>query len=116
MHIETERMIIWNYIKDDLKDLQEILEDPEVMKNCETTYTFEFLKEFCIDKIGINIGNLCHLKWSFPHLYYNKCGNFLLVKSFKDIQVYIFDYRLCQEKFVKKVVKLNIILYNKRGW
>lgn len=56
MYIETERMIIRNYTKDDLKDLQEILGDPEVMKNCEPTYsiekTLDFLKEFCIGKMG----------------------------------------------------------------
>ena len=54
MQIETQRMLIRNYILDDVRDLHDILGDAEVMKNCEPAYSFEktynFLSEFCIGK------------------------------------------------------------------
>lgn len=54
MHIETQRILIRNYILDDIRDLHDILGDDEVMKNCEPAYSFEktynFLSEFCIGK------------------------------------------------------------------
>lgn len=56
MQIETERMIVRNFISDDAKDLQEILGDTETMKHCEPAYDFEktqkFLEEFCIARKG----------------------------------------------------------------
>ena len=56
MYIETERMIVRDFILDDVNDLYEILGDDETMKNCEPAYSFEktkkFLSEFCIKKKG----------------------------------------------------------------
>ncbi|MCM1263595.1 MAG: GNAT family N-acetyltransferase [Bacillus sp. (in: Bacteria)] len=56
MNIETQRMLIRDYIMDDVRDLHDILGDDEVMKNCEPAYSLEktsnFLSEFCIGKRG----------------------------------------------------------------
>ncbi len=56
MHIETQRLLIRDYTMDDMKDLQDILGDQEVMKKCEPAYnpekTADFLREFCIGKKG----------------------------------------------------------------
>lgn len=56
MHIETQRLLIRDYTMDDMKDLQDILGDQEVMKKCEPAYSLEktadFLREFCIGKKG----------------------------------------------------------------
>lgn len=56
MHIETQRLLIRDYTMDDMKDLQDILGDDEVMKKCEPAYSLEktanFLREFCIGKKG----------------------------------------------------------------
>ena len=56
MLIETERMFIRDFDPGDVKDLHEILGDPEVMKYCEPAYdpgkTRRFLEEFCIAKKG----------------------------------------------------------------
>lgn len=56
MYIETGRMIIRDFIMDDLNDMHEILGDDETMKNCEPAYTIEktaeFLQKFCIEKRG----------------------------------------------------------------
>lgn len=56
MYIETERMIIRNFLPEDAFDLQEILGDDETMENCEPAYSFEktkdFLDSFCIDRGG----------------------------------------------------------------
>ena len=56
MLIETERMIIRDFKKDDVYDLYEILGDDETMINSEPAYHFEktqkFLDEFCIAKKG----------------------------------------------------------------
>lgn len=56
MYIETERMIIREFCQADVEDLQEILGDPEVMKDSEPAYTpertKEFLASFCIEKQG----------------------------------------------------------------
>jgi len=56
MHIETSRMIIRDFLHDDVNDLYDILGDREAMLNCEPAYDFEktkeFLKSFCIDKKG----------------------------------------------------------------
>lgn len=56
MWIETERMILRDFKRDDAWDLQEILGDAETMKNCEPAYPFEktreFLEDFCIAKKG----------------------------------------------------------------
>ena len=56
MHIETQRLLIRDYTMDDMKDLQEILGDDEVMKKCEPAYSLEktadFLRAFCIGKKG----------------------------------------------------------------
>ena len=56
MYIETERMVIRDFIMNDLHDIHEILGDDETMKNCEPVYTIEktadFLQKFCIDKKG----------------------------------------------------------------
>lgn len=56
MHIETQRILIRNYTMDDVRDLQDILGDAEVMENCEPAYSLEktsdFLSKFCIEKRG----------------------------------------------------------------
>ena len=54
--IETERLVIRNFISDDANDLYDILGDAETMKNCEPAYDFEktkdFLHSFCIGRNG----------------------------------------------------------------
>lgn len=56
MLLETKRMIIRNFVIEDLNDLYEILGDDETMKHCEPAYDMEktglFLREFCIGKKG----------------------------------------------------------------
>lgn len=56
MNIETSRMVIRNFISDDVGDLFEILGDDETMKNCEAAYDFEktkaFLASFCLEQKG----------------------------------------------------------------
>lgn len=56
MKIESDRTLIRNFILNDLDDLQEILGDEEVMKNCEPPYgkgkTAVFLRDFCIGRKG----------------------------------------------------------------
>lgn len=55
--IETERLVIRNFISDDANALYDILGDAETMKNCEPAYDFEktkdFLHSFCIWAIYI---------------------------------------------------------------
>lgn len=56
MHIETKRMIVRDFIPEDLKDLHEIFGDEQTMENCEPAYdltkTEKFLHEFCIQRRG----------------------------------------------------------------
>ena len=56
MYIETQRMMIRDFVPEDAKDLYEMLGDDETMKNLETAYSFEktaeFLEKFCIEKRG----------------------------------------------------------------
>ncbi len=56
MNIETERLYLRDFCKEDAGDLQEILGDAETMKNLEPPYsaekTEEFLNDFCIKKKG----------------------------------------------------------------
>ena len=56
MYIETQRMIVRDFIPEDAADLYEILGDTETMENCEPAYDFEktkeFLTSFCIGQRG----------------------------------------------------------------
>lgn len=56
MRLETDRMIIREFMQSDVDDLQEILGDDITMENCEPPYerekTQHFLTEFCMDKSG----------------------------------------------------------------
>lgn len=56
INIETQRMIIRDFIPEDVADLQETLGDAKTMENCETVYDFEktkeFLNIFCIGQKG----------------------------------------------------------------
>lgn len=56
MYIETDRMVIRNFVPEDAHDLYEILGDHETMRNCEPAYDFEktkaFLTSFCIERKG----------------------------------------------------------------
>ena len=56
MYIETERMVIRDFIPEDAAGLHEILGDAETMENCEPAYEFEktqeFLTSFCIGRNG----------------------------------------------------------------
>lgn len=56
MLLETKRMIIRDFIIEDMNDLHDILGDEETMKYCEPAYdvkkTEMFLREFCIGKKG----------------------------------------------------------------
>lgn len=56
MYLETERMLIREFIPNDLDDLYEILGDDETMEQCEPAYSREktqgFLEDFCIKKQG----------------------------------------------------------------
>ena len=54
MYIETERMVIRDFLLEDAADLHEILGDAETMEHCEPAYDFEktkeFLASFCIGR------------------------------------------------------------------
>lgn len=56
MHIETQRLVIRNFTKEDADALHLILGDAETMKYSEPAYSFEktvaFLEEFCIKRKG----------------------------------------------------------------
>lgn len=56
MYIETQRMIIRDFVPKDAADLHEILGDDETMEHCEPAYDFEktkeFLTSFCIERRG----------------------------------------------------------------
>ena len=56
MYLETPRLIVRDFIPEDVSDLHEILGDDETMKNSEPAYTFEktkaFLHSFCIGRKG----------------------------------------------------------------
>lgn len=56
MLLETKRMIIRDFVVEDMNDLHDILGDDETMKNCEPAYdvkkTEMFLRKFCIGKKG----------------------------------------------------------------
>ena len=56
MYIETERMIIRDFIPEDAADLHHIFGDDETMANCEPAYDFaktqKFLTDFCIGRSG----------------------------------------------------------------
>ncbi len=56
MYIETQRMIIRDFIPEDAADLHKIFGDYETMENCEPAYDFEktekFLTSFCIGRKG----------------------------------------------------------------
>ena len=54
MNLQTDRLILRDFVIDDLDDLYEIFGDAEVMKNTEPPYdrkrTESFLKNFCIER------------------------------------------------------------------
>lgn len=56
MYIETDRLIIRDFVSEDVGDLQEIFGDDETMELCEPAYDLEqtkaFLEEFCIERKG----------------------------------------------------------------
>ncbi len=56
MKIETSRLIVRNFVKEDVSDLYEILGDEQTMKYCEPPYSFEktqdFLNDFCVERAG----------------------------------------------------------------
>ena len=56
MKIETTRLIVRNFVKEDASDLYEILGDEETMRYCEPPYSFEktqdFLNDFCVGRAG----------------------------------------------------------------
>ena len=46
MNIQTGRIIIRDFTMNDIHDMQDILGDAEVMKNCEPAYTIEKTADF----------------------------------------------------------------------
>ena len=46
MRLETERMVIRDFLPDDAADLQEIFGDAQTMKNCEPAYDLEKTTRF----------------------------------------------------------------------
>ena len=56
MYLETERMIVRDFVAEDADDLQEILGDGETMEYCEPPYDIEktkaFLASFCVARRG----------------------------------------------------------------
>lgn len=56
MNIETQQMLLRDFVVEDADDLYEILGDEETMENCEPAYDFsktkKFLTSFCIEKKG----------------------------------------------------------------
>ncbi len=56
MYVETERMLVRDFVTEDAADLYEILGDARVMEYCEPAYdlakTEKFLADFCICRKG----------------------------------------------------------------
>lgn len=56
MYLETQRLIIRDFVPDDAEALHQIFGDAETMANCEPAYEFsktqEFLTSFCIGRKG----------------------------------------------------------------
>lgn len=56
IYLETPRLILRNFVPEDVSDLYEILGDDDTMKYCEPAYslekTTEFLHSFCINRNG----------------------------------------------------------------
>lgn len=56
MYVETQRMLVRDFVLEDAADLYEILGDAKVMEHCEPAYDFakteKFLAEFCIGQKG----------------------------------------------------------------
>ena len=56
MYLETDRLIIRDFTREDATALHEIFGDEETMVSCEPAYDFEktekFLEEFCIGRKG----------------------------------------------------------------
>ena len=56
MRIETQRLVVRDFLPDDAEGLHAILGDAETMRNCESAYTLEqtraFLSDFCIGRKG----------------------------------------------------------------
>lgn len=79
MYIETARMVIREFVIEDLNDLHDILGDDETMKNCEPAYTIEktsdFLQKFCMDKKGAIAA---------VHKDTNKVIGYILFNNFED--------------------------------
>lgn len=114
--IETDRLMIRNFIPEDLLDLQEIFGDDETMKNCEPAYYLEktktFLQDFCVSRNGAvaavqkqtnkMIGYIlfneytsgeCEIGWIFNRQYwkqgysYEACSS-LVCHAFKNLNIH----------------------------
>ncbi len=76
MLLETKRMIIQDFVPEDLPDLYDILGDDETMRNCESAYTMEktkkFLEEFCINKHGAVAAVLKETKKLIGYILFNE--------------------------------------------
>lgn len=77
-YIETERLIIRVFRREDLDELFEILGDEETMQFLEPPYdrdkTEKFLQEFCIDRKGALAVTLAPSDRLIGYLLFNRCG------------------------------------------
>ena len=78
-YIETERLIIRVFRREDLDELFEILGDEETMQFLEPPYDRDkaekFLQEFCIDRNGALAVTLAPSDRLIGYLLFNRCGS-----------------------------------------
>lgn len=139
MNIETNRLLMREFLMDDASDLYEILGDEETMKYCEPPYDLEktkkFLAEFCIGRngavaavhkesgkvIGYILFNefekaVYEMGWFFNRGYWQQgyayeCCNAVIDYAFSQLQAHkIFAETIDSEKSVALMKKLGMQL------
>lgn len=79
LNIETERLILRPFCRDDAEALQEILGDGQVMEYVEPPYdpekTKAFLQDFCIDRGGALACCLRQDAGLIGYVLFNDCGD-----------------------------------------
>ena len=78
MYLETKRMVIRDFLPEDLEDLHAIFGDPETMTYVEPAYTpektKEFLLKFCIGRKGALAAVHRESGKVIGYLLFNPCG------------------------------------------
>lgn len=143
MYIETQRMIVRDFVFDDAQDLYEILGNEETMHYLEPAYDFEktkaFLTSFCINRkgavaaickennklIGYILFNkqaedLYEIGWIFNHKFlrqgyaYESCKA-VIDYAFKELHAYkIFAETMDMIKSVPLMKKLGMQMENQQ--